>query len=256
VEQYEGQLFEYSRQKDAATRPWKDYAARARARGREIMTAFQEGEPNLTVFLTFGHTLPWVLSGHGRKPLPRPLRTPRALLDGLLDAATGRTHIVDGYELSYGFKDPLQFDDARRLFDTGVLPIVADPRRYRARMQLGFGLWLDYDWRRQGWSRADHSSNYFTPDQLGRSLSEALRASDEYVWVYSETPRWWGASLAREFPSRTSMLCARTARHGEERPGTTRRRLCCTLMLPWNSCARTNSRSRASGQATVRSPRA
>jgi len=194
VEQYEGQIFEYRRQKHAATRPWEEYAARARTRGREVMTAFQEGHPNLTVFLTFGYTLPWVLSDHGRKPLsdaPYGLLAP--FLDGLLEAARGRTRLVDGYELSYGFKDPRQFDDARRLFETGVLPIVADPQRYRARVQLGFGLWLDYDWRRRGWSHTGLEKNYFTPSALNHSLRTALTAADSYVWLYAETPRWWGS---------------------------------------------------------------
>jgi hypothetical protein len=195
VEQYNGQLFEYRRQKHAETRPWEEYAAQARTRGRDVMTALQEGHPDLTVFLTFGHTLPWVLSDHGRKPLseaPYGLLAP--FLDGLLDAASGQTRIVDGYELSYGFKDPRQFDDARRLFESEVLPIVADPRRYRSRMQLGFGLWLDYDWRRHGWDVRESSRNYFSPDAFETSLKLALRASDEYVWVYSETPRWWGSA--------------------------------------------------------------
>jgi hypothetical protein len=195
VEQYSGPVFEYPRQKLAASRTWDEYARCARTRGHEIMTALQEGDPNLTVFLTFGYTLPWVLSEHGRKPLSETsygLLAP--FLDGLLDAARGRTRLVDGYELSYGFKDPRQFDDARRLFESGVLPIVADLPRYRSRMQLGFGLWLDYDWRREGWSAVDPSKNYFTPAAFKEALRAAVGETDEYVWVYAETPRWWGAT--------------------------------------------------------------
>ena len=78
----------------AAAYGWEAYAAQARLRGREVMTAFQEGYPDLTVFLTFGYSLPWVLSDHGRKPLAE---TPYGLLapflDGLLEAASGRTRV-------------------------------------------------------------------------------------------------------------------------------------------------------------------
>jgi hypothetical protein len=192
VEQYNGSLFEYRQQKHTATRSWEEYAAQARTSGREIMTAFQDGHPNLTVFLTFGYTLPWVLSEHGRRPLsgaPYGLLAP--FLDGLLDAASGRTRLVDGYELSYGFKDPRQFADARRLFESGVRPIVVSPERYRDRMQLGFGLWLDYDWRHAGWSSDETANNYRSPASFERALRSALRTSDSYVWVYTETPRWW-----------------------------------------------------------------
>ena len=43
VEQYQGRLFEYRKQRDAATKPWAEYAAQARARGREVMSAFSHG---------------------------------------------------------------------------------------------------------------------------------------------------------------------------------------------------------------------
>jgi hypothetical protein len=39
----------------------------------------------------------------------------------------------------------------------------------------------------------DVSKNYFTPESLEVSVREALRIADDYVWVYSETPRWWSA---------------------------------------------------------------
>ncbi len=32
---------------------------------------------------------------------------------------------------------------------------------------------------------------HFTPEELEAAVRAALRAADEYVWIYSETPRWW-----------------------------------------------------------------
>ncbi len=195
VEQYRSHLFEYRDQRLASSQTWLDYARCVRRRGRELMTAFQDGDPDLTVFLTFGYTLPWVLSEHGRRPLsdsPYGLLAP--FLDGMLEAVRGRSELVDGYELSYGFRDSRQFMDARRLFGTPVLAIVADPTSYRDRVRLGFGLWLDYDWRRYGWGAPETARNYFSPEAFEASLTDALRFTDEYVWVYSERPRWWGSS--------------------------------------------------------------
>jgi hypothetical protein len=195
VEQYQGQLFDYRAQRFASSRSWNTYAAQARLRGREIVSALQDGYPGLTVFLSFGHSLPWVQSEHNRRPLAE---TSYGLLapfvDGMLDTARGRTRIVDGYELSYGFREPRQFADARRLVEQGVLPIVAAPLVYRERLQLGFGIWLDYDWRRRGWSATEPSRNYITPETLESTVTAALRTSDEYVWIYNETPRWWGST--------------------------------------------------------------
>ena len=58
VEEYQGKLFTYAQQRDARSKPWNEYAAQARQRGREVMEAFQDGFPGLTVLLTFGHSLP------------------------------------------------------------------------------------------------------------------------------------------------------------------------------------------------------
>ena len=195
VEQYQGQVFDYRTRKLASTHPWATYAAQARVRGRDLMSSLQDGYPGLTVFLSFGHSLPWVLSERGRRPLSE---TSYGLLapfvDGLLEAAHGRTRVVDGYELSYGFVDPRLFDEAREQVEKGVRPIVGVPGPYRERLQLAFGLWLDYDWRHRGWSAQEPSGNYFSPDRFETALVAALRATDEYVWVYSETPRWWGST--------------------------------------------------------------
>jgi hypothetical protein len=39
----------------------------------------------------------------------------------------------------------------------------------------------------------DFPKNYFSPDAFRESVSAALSASDEFVWIYSETPRWWSS---------------------------------------------------------------
>ena len=60
------------------------------------MSALQGGYPGLTVFLTFGHSLPFVLSDGGRRPLADThygLLAP--FLDGLVEAARGGTRIID-----------------------------------------------------------------------------------------------------------------------------------------------------------------
>lgn len=194
TEQYEGPLFDYARQRDAARRPFGDYAAQARRRGRELMEAFEEGYPGLTVFLTFGHSYAlWLSESYFKKPLPEiSYGLLPAFVDGLIDGARG-ARIVDGHEHSYWYEDAERFRAARDAMERGVLPIVGDAERYRRVVSFGFGIWLDYDWRKLGWEVFDVEKNYFTPGELERSVREALRYSDEYVWIYSETPRWWSA---------------------------------------------------------------
>ena len=209
VEQYQAQLFDFRRQPMAEAYGWAAYAAQARRRGREVMTAFQEGYPGLTVFLTFGYTLPWVLSDKGQQPLAEtPYGLLASFLDGMLEAGEGCTRLIDGFELSYGYRHSQNFTEARRLFRE-VHPIVRQPSRYRARLQLGFGLWLDYDWRRLGWSPTEVEKNYFTPTIFGASLRAALQESDRYVWVYAETPRWWDGGSRAGLPTPYAVVLGR-----------------------------------------------
>jgi hypothetical protein len=144
------------------------------------------------VFLTFGYRLPWDESDHGRIPLAQchyGLLAP--FLDGMFEAVSDKTLIVDGHETSYSWKKPEQFARARHETRDGLLSIVHDPDRYHRHLSIGFGLWMDYDWRKRGWNFEDPSKNYFTPEALERATRAALDSADKYVWIYTETPRWW-----------------------------------------------------------------
>lgn len=192
VEQYQGQLFHYAKQRDASTRSFEDYAKQAGKRGQEVMRAFQTGYPGLTVFLTFGPTLPLSQRREGTVPLKDceyGLLLP--FIDGMIAAVEGDTRIVDGHELSYGWTDPARFAPAATRIKDQALQGTSNPARSTAVISAGFGLWLDYDWRSKGWNESDPTKNYFSPMSFEASLTAALKAADHYVWIYTETPRWW-----------------------------------------------------------------
>lgn len=194
IEQHEGPLFEYHKQRDGETKSWELYAAQARRRGFEVMSAFQQGYPNLTIFLTFGYSLPWHETSKGKKALADcryGLLAP--FLDGMVSAARGHTRLIDGFELSYGYKTAAQFASARREVTQELLPIVHDANKYREVFTVAYGLWLDHDWRKVGWNSDRPEANYFSPETLASTVHAALQVADEYVWIYSETPRWWSA---------------------------------------------------------------
>jgi hypothetical protein len=199
TEPYEAPLFDYQWQSRNVHGSWEAYAAQSRQRGRELMHAFEQGFPGLTVFVTFGYELPWMELTNGRRALaecPRGLLAP--FLDGLVTGAQGgRARVVDGFEPSYGYRDPSLFAEARRTLLASALPLVGDTRVQQTKVSVGFGLWLDYDWRRLGWHPDAPARNYFTPEALEKSLCAALEASDEYVWLYTETPRRWTADGSR-----------------------------------------------------------
>jgi hypothetical protein len=192
TEAYQVKLFDYHKQRDASRRSWVDYAAQARIRGHEVMSAFQDGFPDLTVLLTFGHTLAWKQSDGGKKSLADchdGLLVP--FLDGMIDSANGKTRLVDGHEASYGYRDPALFVQAREAIKLKASRLAADPAKYQSTVKAGFGLWLDYDWPRYSWNTTKLESNYFSPERFLASLRAAVEQTEEYVWIYTEKPRWW-----------------------------------------------------------------
>ena len=200
-EPYKGNLFDYEKLRDASTRSWDEYAAQVRRRGREVMEAFQEGYPDLTVFLLFGYSTPWSQSESGKQPLAKgPYGLLAPFLDGMVEATRGKTRLVDGYELSYGVRDTARFTTAYHLMKRDVLPIVADSSRYAAVFSFGFAIWMDHDWRKNGWDPIHTERNYYLPSTFEALTRKALETADEYVWIYSETPRWWSDKGPHQLP--------------------------------------------------------
>ncbi len=192
TEQYQGKLFDYQKQHGAADHSWAEYAAQTRRRGREVMAAFQEGFPGLTILVTFGPSLVWKQIGGGRTPVadcPDGLLVP--FFDGMIAAASKETQLVDGHELSYGYRDASDFVQARETIRNGAARLAADRPGYARAVSAAFGIWLDFDWQKHGWNTRRPESNYFSPDRFETSLRAAIEQSDEYVWIYAEKPRWW-----------------------------------------------------------------
>lgn len=185
-------LFDYRRQPRAAEKSWDEYAKQARTRGGQVMEAFQQGFPDVVVFLTFSYSLAWEESWGGWRSLSKcPYGLLAPFLNGMVEAAKGNARLVDGYESSYGFKNTSRFAKAYRTMREGVLPIVSDRKKYHQVFSLGFGIWLDYKYEGHTWNTNDLTKNFYTPDALEASVRKALEVSDEYVWIYNEAPRWW-----------------------------------------------------------------
>src|SRR5688500_3044782 len=175
IEQYNEPLFNYPKTRDAKTKSFDEYAKQARQRGREVMNAFQEGYPDLTILMTWAYSLPYQQSGGGAGGAGDAAKLAQAdygllkpFLDGMFDAARGKAKIVDGFESSYGYKEPKQFDEARTLMAQSVLPMIGDELadKYKVHGSVAFGLWMDNDWRNKAWDEKDFSKNHFPPQEF------------------------------------------------------------------------------------------
>ena len=192
TEAYAQPLFNYQRQKFAPTKSWQEYAEQASRRGSELMKAFQHDFPGVKIFLTFGYGLPWercMARGKALMDCDYGLLAP--FLDGMLGAVRGSSRIIDGYEFAYYFKEPREFPEAYFTAKNVLQLIVSDPKKYLQVFSFSFGIWMDADWRERGWHVDDHARNFHSPEQFEAVVRKALEVADEYVWIYTETPRWW-----------------------------------------------------------------
>lgn len=203
VEPYEGPLWDFRVQTRDRPRTWDDLAVQVRRRGTEVMNAFQRGYPGLTVFMTIAYSMPLQQTGIEHAPLTDAnygLLVP--FLDGMVSAASGRTTFVDGHEISYAYRDPALFAAKADSMRHGVRRLAAQPERYAERLSVSFGIWLDNDSPNIGWNAEDPSRNYHTPDAFGAVVQAALDHADRYVWIYSQTPRWWSAEgVTKQLPA-------------------------------------------------------
>ena len=195
IEQYQGKLWNFRVQTKSRPRTWAEMEARVRSLGAEAMRALERGYPGLTLFMTFAYSLPLEETGWGQRSLPMAdygLLVP--FLDGMVSAASDSAVIVDGHELSYPYRDPARFAAKADSMRNGVQRLAAQPDRYRKRLSVSFGIWLDNNHYELGWDARDPSRNHFTPGAFATSVQAALDHADRYVWIYTETPQWWSRS--------------------------------------------------------------
>jgi hypothetical protein len=119
----------------------------------------------------------------------------------MIEGARAPSQLIDGHEMSYGYLDVDAFVRARQTITVDAAGLAADRAKYGQFISPGFGIWLDYDWQKKGWKPADPESNHFSPERLESSLRAAIEQSGEYVWIYTEKPRWWSERGAVDLPA-------------------------------------------------------
>lgn len=190
---------------NAKTKSFSDYYARVRECGANFMRVIQDEFPNLRILTFFwGSILGDLvdvedqkevmtrLSKHGYGLLP-------AFLNGMLDAVSGKTIIIDGNEPAYYYRSPEQYFRAYHLMRQRALSIISPENRekYAIHVQAGFALYMDFYFGlvpfEVKWGRLSH---YLTPQERAKWFEHnvywALYTTDEYVWCYSERLDWWG----------------------------------------------------------------
>ncbi len=182
--------FTYAYQKYRDTRSYKEYAAQVRLRGVQIGRAISSEFPNAVLLMTGAHA-----GVYDRMRFVVPIEdTVYGLLppfvDGLMEGTPASTTIVYACEGAYGFREVNEFRQAREMIYKGAA-VSSNPKLYAGRINVGFGLRMDYAHGGERWDLSDFKQNYFTPDEFEYAAFCAQRASDKYVWIYTQKPNWW-----------------------------------------------------------------
>ena len=191
--------FDYAAQPQCKQHSFDEYCVKARQRGREAMQAVAREYPQITLLCAFMNSINATATGRANPRLA--LATQGyglypAFIDGWLDAVPSTVTLVDGCESAYLYNSQQEYLEAAVLIKGACQELVSPENRakYRAQVQVSFGIYLD-----AYWNPKDSEWKTWYIDGLGgprverlrANVTAALRAADEYVWVYGEKFRWW-----------------------------------------------------------------
>ena len=188
--------FDYAAQPQSAQHSFAEYYAKARERGRQVITAVAQEYPDAVLFCYFMNCVAAVATGHAD---PRPVLAGLgyglypAFIDGWLDAAPPTLTFVDGCENAYLYHEDMQYVRAALSIKGACQELVSPENRatYRAQVQVSFGIYLDAYWNEEPSPWRVRCDDVPPVRQLFENVRSALQAADGYVWVYGEKFRWW-----------------------------------------------------------------
>ena len=144
TEHYKSLLFSYSQASTKNVKSFDEYQVKARQRGREWIQEINRWFPDITLLLTYGYQIaqPGALQFSKEKMQYGLLAD---FLDGVFDACSDNTTIIDAWEPAYNYKQPEQFKKAYDTIKVKSLEWTNSPEKYRQHIRAGFGIMMDYN---------------------------------------------------------------------------------------------------------------
>ena len=194
--------FAWTSQEGYEQHDFLEYHAKARERGAQVMQAIADEYPEMTLFCYFMNSVNAMaaqrpdpvkaLAGGGYDLFP-------GFIDGWLDVIPPTLTLVDGCESAYLYNSQMEYLAAYNRIKSDCQWLVSPENRakYRAQVQVGFGMYLD------PYINPPDNRYYVDPmgmervERLGVNVRYALDVADEYVWVYGEKASWWPNSHPR-----------------------------------------------------------
>lgn len=173
TEHYHGRCFDYQKQPQKDEKTYEQFAAQARRRGREFITAINQEHPKIAILFLMASS--FTADDMWHDPSLRLEQTEFGLMppfvDGMIESSTPQTRFIDGFERAYNFTEYAQFVQARNVITKEASALSEFPERYRNRIETAFGVAVAW-----------HS-----PRQAEDALHYGLHVADEYVWLWSHS---------------------------------------------------------------------
>ena len=180
---------------------------KARERGKQWITEVQKNYPGITIFCLFLHSLNYETLGTADNNAYAQGNLFVPFFNGILDGLAPDTRLIEGNEYyTYRASSRRHFDYAvakeRMLFNSQVLP----ENRLKAKAQIAYApaIYMDAYFFNSKQSSVFHQMIYdvMTPklawndparmQAVYKNFAEAVRDSEEYVWIYQERIRYFG----------------------------------------------------------------
>ncbi len=188
--------FKYLAQAGRAQHTFAQYYQKARERGREVMQAVAAEYPDMVLYCYFMNSVNAPAAGQADAVAALAgsgygLYAP--FIDGWLDVIPPQLVLVDGCESAYRYNSIAEFLSAAVLIKGDCQSLVSPENRpkYRAQVQVSFGIYLDAHVNPPTSPWYIDGKGGPRVERLRQNTADALRAADEYVWMYGEQSSWW-----------------------------------------------------------------
>jgi hypothetical protein len=205
-EVYQFDLWAYASQPQKSGHSFKEFETQMRKRGAQTMRAFERAYPGITILYLKSFSAFEITSNASYETAHAALEEDgglglfAAFSEGMLEAATDKAVLIDGYEDSYYHLRPTDFDwgRTRALKDAQVFVAPALHAKFKRQFKFANSVYID------GVMNLFDSARFFgyylqndteRRTLIAHNIYHGLRSSDEFVWIYSETPNWWTRTL-------------------------------------------------------------
>ncbi len=179
---------------------WEETCRLVFQRGNEFIQSIAAQHPKAVILCLWMNSIN-VHSGRRTDPEKILRGTSYGLLpsfiNGMLSAAPPDMILIDGCENGYYYDSREEYQQAALdmvLWTGPAMNLVQTDlkQKYRNQVRAGFGFYLDM------FSNPEGSTFYRGPrkdgtrmDRLRENVQAAWDSSDQYVWIYGESNRWW-----------------------------------------------------------------